>query len=197
MNTRFLVAALALVVAASLAEAKIIDATCTAGDGGGIVMEGMTWEWSDAEMTARMWVREVQKLPVGYLYPTFTADSELDPSAHIIKEVDNDTTFAWTDYHINLTLNKTFQIVSAVQPTGWLTPVMTQPSEVSPGVWQGAVDYYYGGPGTEILIGGTATYDVKASFAGSANFTVEQRPTPEPSTLGLLAIGAVALLRRR
>ncbi len=197
MKLQSLVALVALLGAASIAQAKIIDATCTTDTDGAIVMEGWSWWWDDAESTAYMQMTEVQRAAPGHVFPTFTADSELDPFAHITKEVQNDTTFAWTDYHINITLNKTFHIESAVQPTGWLAPVMTQPSEISPGVWYGYVDYYYGGAGTEIPIGGLATYELTASFAGSANFAVEQIPTPEPTTFGLLLIGGVALLRRR
>jgi hypothetical protein len=196
MKLQSFIAWAAILGTAAVAQADIIDAYCTA-DEEAIVMEGWSWQWFEEESTARMWVYEVQKLPVGRPYPSFIADSDLDPYAYIIKEVENDTTFDWTDYHIDLILNKTFEIVSVGQPVGWVTPVVTQPTEVEPGVWVGAVDYYYGGPGTEILIGGTATYDVKVSFAGTANFTVEQVPTPEPATVGLLALGTLTLLRRR
>ncbi len=143
MKLQSLVAWLTILGAASLAQAAIVDADCTSE--GAIVMEGWSWWWEEAETTAYMQISEIQGEGFARVFASFIADTPEDPYAYIIKEVENDTTFAWTDYHINLTLNKTFTIVSVSEPSGWATPAVTQPTEVSPGVWQGAVDYNYGG----------------------------------------------------
>ncbi|MBN2446848.1 MAG: PEP-CTERM sorting domain-containing protein [Phycisphaerae bacterium] len=196
MKTRFVITGLAVLAAASLANAAIIDASCTDDGDGAVTMGAWDWTWDAGTETATMTVPETQHWGPAHIFPEFFADSEVDPYAWVIKEVENDTTFVWTDYHINITLNNTFTIVEAAGPAGWLTPVITQPTQVG-SEWIGSVDYYYGGSGTEILIGGIGDFSAKMQFAGSASFCFEQIPTPEPASLGLLVMGGLALLRRR
>ena len=141
-------------------------------------------------------VPEVQHWGPAHIFPTFVADSEEDPSAWVIKEVENDTGFDWTDYHINVTLDKVFTITDTMSPDGWLDAVITQPTQQDD-IWLGSVDYYFDGSGTEILMGNTGEFGVKMSFAGSVVFCMEQIPTPEPSAMCLLMLGGLALLRRR
>jgi hypothetical protein len=58
----------------------------------------------------------------------------------------------------------------------------------------GTVDFY---AGTAVPFGGTLTSSYRLSFLGSVNYDQEMTPSPEPATLSLLALGAVAILRRR
>ena len=43
----------------------------------------------------------------------------------------------------------------------------------------------------------TGNFGLIVSFVGDVAFCAEQVPTPEPATLGLLAIGGLAMMRRR
>ena len=139
-----------------------------------------------------------------HLAGDFTTDLPLDPTVRILEGIDNDTTFAWTDYHITIGMNNpTFAISSIsglVMPVGWTAAV----SAVLPGPmpngggsgYVGTIDYYIG-TGAPVAISGSADFGFKISFTGSTIFSTEQIPTPEPATIGLLGLGAMALLRRR
>jgi hypothetical protein len=177
---------------------EIIDANCYDDGDGAVTVGAWTWSWDDPETTAYMNVAETHHWAPSYIFTEFVTDTpDEDPFAWVIKEVENDTTFDWTDYHINISLDRAFTIVTATSPPDWLTPVIEQPTDQGGGLWLGSVDYYYDGVGTEIPIGETGEFGVKLSFTGTVSFCMEQIPTPEPSTACLLVLGALALLRRR
>jgi len=139
-----------------------------------------------------------------HLAGNFTTDSPLDPTVRILEGVENDTTFAWSDYHITIGMNNpTFAISSTsglVMPAGWYAVVTApvpgnMPNGGGPG-YVGIIDYFIG-TGAPVAMSGSADFGFKISFTGSTIFSTEQIPTPEPATIGLLGLGAMALLRRR
>jgi hypothetical protein len=138
----------------------------------------------------------------GHIAGEFIADSDLDPTVLIAQTVGNHTDFAWTDYHITIGMNKTFSILTTgvITPANWIYNV----SAVTPGIipngggsgYVGTIDYYIG-TGNQIDIGQSGDFGFKVSFLGSVNFTTELIPTPEPATITLISIGALALLRKK
>lgn len=192
----WLVSVLGVLAVVMPAMGDVIEADCWDDGDGAVTMGAWTWYWDDGTQTANMNVPECQHWAPAHIFTEFITDTPEDPFAWILKEVENDTTFDWTDYHINISAPQMFGIVLALQPAGWLAPVITPPT-LQGTEWVGAVDYYYGGPSTEVPIGGVGEFGVRLQFAGSVTFCIEQIPTPEPSSLALLALGAVALLRRR
>ena len=130
-------------------------------------------------------------------------DTPLDPTVRIIEDITNETTFAWTDYHITIGMSQSFSFVSSglLAPAGWTATV----TAVSPGLmpnggpmgYVGTVDYFKGPTGYAIDIGDTGTFGFKVSFLGSIAFSTEQIPTPEPTTILLLGLGAMSVIRRR
>jgi hypothetical protein len=198
---RVILCVICVLVAGSWAQADIIDWSCDDDGDGAIVMNSpaLTPNGNPGEYDLTM-------DGVQYSYPAhvdgyFNTDTEQDPTVWIIETVENQTDFAWTDYHIDIGMNKTFQIIGVIAPGDWtwvITPPtypQALPSETNPGTgWVGSVDMY---AGTAVPIGGSGNFGLIVSFVGSVAFCTEQIPTPEPATLGLLAIGGLAMLRRR
>jgi hypothetical protein len=181
------------------ASADITSWSCKDDNDGAIVMGTPTWD----ENTYTLSMSCKQYWSPGNLLGDFTTDTNGDPSVWILQSVDNYTNFAWTDYHIDIGMDKTFSITSVVTPLNW-TSVVTQPLPALPlplggGTgWVGRVDYYVG-TGSPIALLGSGDFGLKIAFIGSVEFSTAQEPTgvPEPCTLALLSLGMLALNRRK
>ena len=164
-------------------------------DGDGAVdMDWATWEESTYELSEQC----TQYWWPGHLLGSFTTDTEEDPTVWIRNTVINEGDVAplvWTDFHINIYMNKTFTILDAVvpEPSDWQVYEVTQPT-LQAGQWVGSVDYL---GGTPISYGDEGQFDVKVSFLGSINYCLELIPTPEPTSLLLCGLGGLVLIRRR
>ncbi|MDM8005350.1 MAG: hypothetical protein QUV05_04250 [Phycisphaerae bacterium] len=203
MKNRFVIG-VALILAATTAQARIISWNCADDGDGAIVMDAATdgsWQVIDESAGAiaeyRLDLRGDQFTYPAHVVGDFTTDTPEDPIVWIVETVDNFTDFTWTDYHIDIGMNKTFSIVGVVAPPDWSSqitqPVGGQPLPNGGTGWLGSVDYY---AGTPIPVGGSGQFGLVVSFAGSVEFCTEQIPTPEPASLILLALGSL-LLRRR
>lgn len=138
----------------------------------------------------------------GSLSATLTQDVPGDPNIFVSNGFENDTAYAWTDYHVVVKMDHPFNLSNAVilpPPSDWTaTPVSVTPAVPDGSLWVGYVDYL---GGTPIPVGGELDFSYKISFAGYSSVTYSQDlfPTPEPGTLVLLVCGLVGLLavRRR
>ena len=189
---KLLTAILAILPSNAFVNAVIIDWNCD-GDGA-IVMGSQDWT-EDAEYTLTMSCAQYES--PGHIQGNFTTDTELDPTVWFAETVENDTTFDWTDYHITITMNKTFTIGSSViTPDDWTYQITQATYDSISGLWIGSIDYHVGA-GSAVVIGDSGDFGFKVSFLGSVEFCTEQIPTPEPATIGLLTLGALALRRRK
>lgn len=108
-----------------------------------------------------------------------------DPTFHVQKTIDNDTTFTWTSYELTLQGSATFMpgafssmFATAIYNSNqWI--IFSAPTAVDPG--QSV----------------TLDVDINIPTTGGFNFTMTQLAVPEPATLGLLALGAGILFRRK
>jgi hypothetical protein len=187
--------------AATTVNASIVDWNC-ADDGDGAIVMG-TPTWTEVGEEYQLSMSGAQHWLPGHIAGDFTTDTPLDPTVRIIEDISNDTTFAWTDYHITIGMSQSFSFVSSglLSPAGWTATV----TAVSPGLmpnggpmgYVGTVNYLKGPTGYAIDIGDTGTFGFKVSFLGSIAYCTQQIPTPEPTTILLLGLGAMSVIRRR
>ena len=130
-------------------------------------------------------------------------DTVSDPTLFLGGSVNNDTSFAWTTYQVNVYMAVPFNFTgtpgvsnpssdwyvgSVVQPS---TPLLTGPYA---GDYEGTLNF---SDGTPLAIGAELDFNYAIHFSGSTDyaFTQEMIPNavPEPSALGLLAVSGPAL----
>jgi hypothetical protein len=189
-----------LLLAATTVNASITGITCDDDHDGAIVMKPGTVSWVPVEGEFQLSWSCSQFWGPGHVQGDITAPD--DPTLRILEGVTNDTSFDWTDYHITIGMSQFFTIGNPsglVMPTGWTAQV----GDVTVGTipnggsgYIGTIDYYMG-TGAPVLMGDDGTFGFKVTFTGSTAYCTEQIPTPEPATIGLLGLGAMALLRRK
>jgi len=123
---------------------------------------------------------------------------ETDPNIDITKNIDNDSGFTWTGFDISLSWmgGSTVNLITAASGD------FPNPVTLDPGcTFGGAADtspcvvHFTGGAG--VPDGGSASFFFSFDILGDFNFTITQTPIPEPTTLCMLTLGGLALIRRR
>jgi hypothetical protein len=191
MKLSYVMGMAALAVAASWANASIVGYNCAADGDGAIIMNSVVFDYYDYELNCN----GTQHGNPAHVLGDFTTDTELDPVVWVRNTVLNDMEvepLVWTDYHINMSMNKPFTILDAFTLPDW-TFNITQPT-LQGAQWVGTVDYY---AGTPVNFGQWGEFDLKVSFLGSISYCQEQIPTPEPTSLLLLGLGALVVCRTK
>lgn len=117
-------------------------------------------------------------------------ETDSDPIFTVTKTIENDSGITWTGYNLSLsgTGFPTFVEGSAGAGGGKLSTVeYPHPAAIS---FSGDNPVYDG----ELL---TLQFDVLVPTTGLFDFTLTQNPVPEPTTIGLLSLGSLALFRKR
>jgi hypothetical protein len=128
---------------------------------------------------------------------TILTDTPTDPTLTINDSIDNESSFDWTGYIVNVGMNQAFLINSAgvVAPAGW-TATITQPAGPVNGIYTGTIDYMGGTP-VAISPGENSTldYGYQVQFSGATQYALTESadPVPEPGTFNLLMAGWLLL----
>jgi len=193
---------LVLLFAVSTVNASITGWNCADDGDGAIVMSPATWT-DNGSHNYDLSMSGAQYWGPGHVAGEFTTDTDLDPTVRIIEDISNDTTFDWADYHITIGMTHMFTFVNAglLMPDGWTVTIGAVTNGTIPNGggdgYVGTIDYVKGPTGDVVAMGDDGTFDLKISFSGSTSFCLQQVPTPEPATIILLGLGAVAAIRRK
>jgi hypothetical protein len=205
-----------LSVALAFVALAVLSATCQAGvvgyaadDGDGAVICTGTWlaPGAGGEDAGTMLVQGSQSGPVGHIGRENLDDTARfvvneDPTVKLHTIIDNDTTYAWAGYHVNIYMDKPFTISAVAvnygdtSANGWwgnaTVANATTPDPIT-GQYVGQVDYY---GGDALAIGGSLDFSYKLTFDGTVHYCQEMIPTPapEPSTIALGIGGLIGLL---
>jgi hypothetical protein len=214
MKFRMFAVVVVLLACTSIGKAEITYWDCAPDTDGVLTLKSaVEWnDWGSGEYGMTMSAKHNSLdtlLDYGHMVGEFVSNG--DPNIKMTSSIENDTGWTWTDYHINLYTDSPFSIIAGSalvnDPLDWnpnslITPVNTIPGDYVDvhGVhhlYEGRIDYY---AGTPVPNGGTLEVVYKINYAtGTVNFTQEMVPTPEPTSLIMLACGLLGLLgiRRR
>ena len=203
MNGRGTVAIfLGLLLSYSTCRANITSLSYASDGDGAFVCSNYTWTGSSP--TLPMAVYGYQCGPTGHLLADIYTDSASDPTLTVGSFVDNDTTFAWTAYFVNVYMSAPFALSNIVVsiPGDWTVVSISQPTFTGTN-YEGSFQL---DTGAAIPIGGDLGFGYSMIFSSATHysFTQEMIAVPEPATSdflawggGLLAAVGLFLPRRR
>jgi hypothetical protein len=202
MKIRILAIVAALLAGAGLSRANIITNTI-ADDGDGVITCNVYGFTTNGPGDYSLSIDGIQHnlgnpWEPGHILGDIITDTEADPKLTLFNEIDNDTGYAWGDYHVQVTMNKTFAFTNVGVGNGGWTFITTVPV-MSGTNWIGYIDY--AGYSTPVLALGTLDFNYSMIFAGSVSFCEQLTPSPvpEPGTFALMVCGLTGLfvMRRR
>ena len=197
MKIRILAIMAALLASAGFSRADIIGNTI-ADDGDGVITCYTYGFLKTGDQAFQLSIDGSQNSwDYGHIQGNIITDTETDPTLALFNEIDNDTGYAWGDYHVQVTMSKSFTISSVgVGNSGW-TFNTTAPTQSGTN-WIGYIDYY--GYSNPVLALGTLDFNYSMTFTGGASFQEQlvPSPVPEPTTAGcfLLGLGALVCVQR-
>ena len=128
---------------------------------------------------------------------TILTDTPTDPTLTVNNSINNTSSFAWTEYIVNVAMNQSFTINSAgvVAPGGW-TAAITQPGAPVAGIYTGTIDYLGGTPvAIYPLLNSSLNFGYQVTFSGSTSYSLTEtaNPVPEPGAWSFLTAGGLLL----
>jgi hypothetical protein len=190
--TKSFLVALSLIASVTLSRASITNAWLYSGDNS---IMSCTYNWSASDPNnfgvAGTQYSTASALLRGYVY----TDTPTDPTLSLGENINNDTGIAWSDYHVQISMAQSFSFSNVgVSNPGWTYSVVNPTFNGTSYV--GEVNYFAGSP---VVNGGLFVFNLSISFVGSVVFTETATPSfvPEPTTMGIGAVGGLLLLVAR
>jgi hypothetical protein len=186
--------AVAALVCCSTSRATITNAWWWDDGDGAVVCESTNWVGSDVN-TLSMY-GDQYRAP-GHMTGTVDTATIEDPTLKLSTAIENDTSFAWTAYDVNVYMSTNFTVsyVNVTNPsTNWTVVSYDATALFTGSNW---VSHIVFDTGTPVAINDELDYNYKLTFSGSTHysFTQEMIPVPEPSAVALVAIGGLFLAR--
>jgi hypothetical protein len=139
----------------------------------------------------------------GYMNGTILTDSAQDPTLSLSSSVNNDTSFAWSGYVVNVVMANPFTFSGSASVNNpslndWfvastIAPIL-QVSGPYAGDYEGTLVF---SDGTPLPIGGELDFSYSVHFASATEYAITQQmipiAVPEPGAWSLLAGGCFAL----
>ncbi|HLX94272.1 MAG TPA: PEP-CTERM sorting domain-containing protein [Verrucomicrobiae bacterium] len=123
---------------------------------------------------------------------TLLTDTTTDPILTINESINNTSSFAWTQYIINVAMNENFSINSAgvIAPSGWTANITAPSGPDINGNYIGTIDYVGGAP---VAVNGLFDFGYVIQFSGLTQYTLTESVTavPEPGAFALLMAGGL------
>jgi hypothetical protein len=203
-----ILAVLTVLIFCSTSHANITNLTYASDGDGAFVCTNWSWTGNSSEVPVSVYGDQFSA--PGHLLLNVLTDSAEDPTLKIDNTIENDSTFAWAQFTVNLTMAVPFTVTNTFvsTPGDWgVIGSLVQNATFTGSNYLATVVYDTGAP---IANDGTSTIEFGywVKFSGSPAYTITQEmiPTedtntiPEPGTLGLVGVGmllVVQLARRR
>lgn len=180
----------------SISSADITNLTYASDGDGAFVCT--PWSWSGNTNEVAVSVYGDQYWAPGHLLLDVLTTDSADPTLKIDNSIDNQTSFAWTQFTVNLTMDVSFTLtnVAVTTPGDWGVVSFDQTANFTGSNYLATVVYNIG---AAIATNGTIDFGYWVKFSGSPSYTITQEmiPVPEPASWAMVALGAVALLSTR
>jgi len=112
-------------------------------------------------------------------------ETDSDPIIHVIKNVSNNSTFEWTDYHVEITGSAGVSYVPGSAASDRFLTIVENGNQI---------DFF---APNSVPIGDSVTIEFDIMIPeGNFSFDIHQMPTPEPASALLLGLGMLVLRRR-
>jgi PEP-CTERM motif len=204
-----LLAGLLSFILCSISSANITNVNY-ASDGDGVFnCTAWSWNYNSPEVTLPNitgdYVDPTGTGQPGHLILNVLTDSSADPTLKISNSINNDSSFAWTAFTVNLYMAVQFTVTNTTLsgPAGWsLASPSTQTAFYNGTQWEATV-LYQGGPAIPNDNVSSIDFGYWVQFSGSPAYTITQEmiPVPEPGTFALLAssllLGGLVIRRRK
>jgi len=130
----------------------------------------------------------------GTMGVTLIANSTTDPVLTIGNSINNTSSYAWTGYIVDISMNQTFSINSAnvTVPAGWTANITAPTGPDIHGNFNGVIAYV---GGTPVAVNGTLDFGYVVSFTGLTQYSLTEsvQAVPEPGVFSLLMSGGLLL----